>query len=149
MTQKTLTGKTMDELIKQLTAKLGIEESVANAATGKAMAMLKEHAGDELFGKISGLVPGASEAADQGAAPAAEAESGGMLGGLMGMASSALGGSAGETLGFGSDLSKAGLNTDQLGGFATLIVEFLKEKVGDEVMEQILAKVPMLKGLLG
>lgn len=140
----------MDELIKQLTAKLGIDESVANAATGKAMALVKEHAGEDLFGKISSAIPGASDAAEQAAAaPAEDAGGGGMLGGLMGMASSALGGSAGDALGLGADLSSAGLETDQVGGFATMVVEFIKEKVGGEVMEQILEKVPMLKSLMG
>ncbi|MFK8113775.1 MAG: DUF2780 domain-containing protein [Rubripirellula sp.] len=139
----------MDELIKQLTAKLGIDESVANAATGKAMALVKEHAGEDLFSKISSAIPGAGEVADQGAAEPAGEEGGGMLGGLMGMASSALGGSAGEALGIGKDLSSAGLEASQIGGFASMVVEFLKEKVGDEVMEQILAKVPMLKSLMG
>lgn len=141
----------MDELIQQLTSKLGIDPSVAGNATNKAMAMLKEHAGDDLFGKISSAVPGASEAATQGAAEEGPdaGGGGGMLGKLAGMASSALGGSAGSGLELGAVLSGAGLTTDQLGGFVSTVVEFLKDKVGDEVMEQVLAKFPVLKSLLG
>jgi hypothetical protein len=143
----------MDELIQQLTSKLGIDASVAGDATNKAMAMVKEHAGDDLFGKISAAIPGASEAATQGAAEPEEAgqadEGGGMLGKLAGMASSALGGSTGSGLELGAALSSAGLDTEQLGGFISTVVEFLKDKVGDEVMEQVLAKFPVLKSLLG
>ncbi len=142
----------MDELIQQLTSKLGIDASVATAATGKAMAMVKEHAGDDLFNKISAAVPGVGEAAQQAAeepATAAAAGGGGMLGKLAGMASGVLGGSAGSGLEMGAALSAAGLQTDQISGFASTIVAFLKEKVGDEVMDQILSKVPMLKSLIG
>ena len=140
----------MDELIAQLTSKLGIDSSVANNATGKALAMVKEYAGDDLFDKISSAIPGAGEAAEQGASATSGAAGGGggMLGKLAGMASDALGGSAGEAIELGSSLSAAGLDTSQIAGFAAMVVEFLREKVGDEVMDQILEKVPMLKSLV-
>ncbi|TWU60593.1 hypothetical protein Poly51_08710 [Rubripirellula tenax] len=142
----------MDELIAQLTSKLGIDESVANAATGKAMALVKQHAGDELFGKIASAIPGAVESAATGASDAgSDAASGGagMLGKLAGMASSALGGSAGGGLELGAALTGAGLEPDKMGGFVSMIVGFLKEKAGAEVMDQVMAKFPMLKTLLG
>jgi len=141
----------MDELIQQLTSKFGIDASVATAATGKAMAMVKEYAGDDLFDKVSAAVPGVSEAAQQAAEAPAEAAAagGGLLGKLAGMASNALGGSAGSGLELGAMLSSAGLQTDQISGFVSTIVDFLKEKVGDDVVDQILSKVPMLKSLIG
>ncbi|TWT50709.1 hypothetical protein Pla22_34520 [Rubripirellula amarantea] len=140
----------MDELIAQLTSKLGIDESVANLATGKAMAMVKQHAGDDLFAKISSAIPGAADIASSAASDAAEpVEGGGMLGKLAGMASSALGGSAGGGLELGAALTSAGVEPDKMGGFVTMLIQFLKDKVGDEVTEQILAKFPMLKTLLG
>ncbi len=138
----------MDELIEQLTSKLGIDPSVASAATDKAMALVKQHAGDDLFSKISAAIPGATEAAQQGASAEAS-DAGGMLGKLAGMASSALGGSAGGGLELGAALSSAGLDADKMGGFVAMIIEFLKDKVGDDVMEQVIAKFPMLKTLLG
>ena len=140
----------MDELIQQLTAKLGIDESVANAATGKAMAMVKEHAGDDLFGKIASAIPGASDVAEAGAEEALPSEGGGgMLGSLASMASSALGGSAGSGLELGAALGDAGLPTDKMGSFVSTIVAFLKDKAGDEVMDQVMDKFPMLKTLIG
>ena len=139
----------MDELIQQLTSKLGIDASVAKDATEKAMAMVKQHAGDDIFNKISSAIPGASEAASQGAAPAAEASGGAMLGKLARMASSVLGGSAGGGLELASSLTSAGVGTDKLGSFVSMLVEFIKEKAGKEVVDQVLAKFPMLKTLVG
>lgn len=140
----------MDELIAQLTGKLGIDASVANMATGKAMSLIKSHAGDDLFNKIAESIPGASEAATAGGEEATpSADGGGMFGKLAGMASGALGGAAGGGLELTSALGAAGLETDKMGGFVTTLVAFLKDKVGDEVMDQVLAKLPMLKTLLG
>jgi hypothetical protein len=139
---------TMDELIKQLTAKLGIDESVASAATGKAMAMVREQVGDELFDKIASAIPGTSEIADAGAETALPNEGGGgMLGSLASMASKALGGAAGGGLELGAALGDAGLPTDQMGSFITTVIAFLKDKVGSEVVDQVMDKFPMLKTL--
>lgn len=73
----------------------------------------------------------------------------GMLGKLAGMASAALGGSAGGGLEMASALTKTGVTSDQLGEFVTTVVNFLKEKAGKDVVDQVLAKFPMLKTLLG
>ena len=139
---------TMDELIQQLTSKLGIDSSVAGAAADKAMALVKEQAGDDLFSKISSAIPGASESADQGADASSDG-GGGMLGSLASAASGLMGGSAGNAVEFGSSLSAAGLDPSQLGSFATTVIDFLKEKVGSDVIDQVLDKVPMLKSLVG
>ena len=140
----------MDELIQQLVDKLGIDAATASSASGKAMAMVKEHAGDDLFSKISGAVPGAGEAADAAAAePAEESGGGGLLGSIKTMASGMLGGSAGGAVGLASALGSSGLKADQIGGFASTVINFLKEKLGEGTVDQILAKVPMLKSLVG
>jgi hypothetical protein len=146
-----LRKSTMDELIQQLVDKLGIDASTANNATGKAMALVKEHAGDDLFAKISGAIPGAGEAADAAAdePPQEDEGGGGLLGSIASMASSVLGGSGGDAVGLASALGSSGLKADQLAGFVSTIIEFLKDKLGDETVDQILAKVPMLKSLVG
>ncbi|TWU41607.1 hypothetical protein Q31b_30580 [Novipirellula aureliae] len=138
----------MDELIQKLTTQLGIPAGVANAAIGQAMAMLKEKVGDDLFSKVSGAIPGAENAASA-AKDAATSSSGGMMGALSGAASKMFGGGAGEAMELGASLKSAGLNSDQMGGFAQTLIDFIKDKLGDEVLEQILAKVPMLKTLVG
>ncbi len=140
----------MDELIQQLVDKLGIDPGTANAATGKAMALVKEHSGEDLFSKISAAIPGAASAAEGAADTTSGAtEGGGLLGSVASMASNLLGGSGGDAVGLASTLGASGLKADQIGGFVSTIVEFLKEKLGEETTDQILAKVPMLKSLLG
>ncbi len=139
----------MDELIQQLTSKLGIDASTANAATGKALAMVKEHAGEDLFSKISGAIPGAGEAASSADAAPAAASGGGLMGSLTSMATGLLGNKAGSALGMAAALKSTGLDSDKFGGFATTLVDFLRDKVGDDVVKQLLDKVPMLKGMIG
>ncbi|MEM6978177.1 MAG: DUF2780 domain-containing protein [Planctomycetota bacterium] len=140
----------MDELIKQITSQLGIDNETAQSGVGKTMAMLKDQAGDDLFSQISNSVPGIEQLISKASeSPAGDAAGGGMLGKLAGMASSALGGSAGGGLELGSALTSMGIDSSKLGPFVTLIVNFLKENVGDEIMDQILSKFPMLKTLLG
>ncbi|MEL7334651.1 MAG: hypothetical protein AAFN70_00365, partial [Planctomycetota bacterium] len=117
-------------------------------ATNTTMSMVKSQVGDDLFGKISSAIPGAQAAAESDA-PAAPASGGGLMGSLTSMASSALGGNAGGGLELVSSLTSGGLGADQVGGFATMFIDFIKAKVGDEVTEQILGKIPMLKSLLG
>ncbi len=138
----------MDELIQQLTSRLGIDASVAKTATAKAMAMVREHVGDDLFSKISAAIPGAHESAVEGAAAPA-GDSGGMLGKLIGMASTALGSEAGGGLELAASLTGAGVDKDKIGGFLELVIAYIKEKAGAEVVDQVLAKFPMLKTLLG
>ena len=42
-------------------------------------------------------------------------------------------------------LKDSGLGVDQVGGFATKIVAFIKDKAGDEMVGKVLAAVPALK----
>lgn len=139
----------MDELIAQLTAKLGIDSGVAESASQKAMAMVKEHAGDDLFAKISAAIPGADQAAAASVSETPAEGGGGMLGKLASMASSKLAGDAGGGLEMGAALASAGIQTDQIGGFVTTIIDFIRDKAGDQVMDQVLDKFPMLKTLMG
>lgn len=136
----------MDELIAQLSQQLGIDASVARNATNKAMSMVKEHAGEDLFSQITNAIP---EAEDAAAAEPTPGAGGGMLGKLAGMAAGALGGNAGGGLEMASALTSTGLKTDQVGGFVKTLLDFLRQKAGDGVVDQVLGKFPMLKQLLG
>lgn len=138
----------MDELIEKLTSQLGIDASTAKSATGKAMAMVKEQAGDDLFSKISGMVPGLGEAAEEGAAAQEDSGGGGLMGAIGGIAGGLLGGTAGDAAKMTQGLADSGLDPGQMGGFVSTVIEFLKEKLGDDMIEQLLAKVPALKGLM-
>jgi hypothetical protein len=132
----------MDEFIKQIAAKFGIPESVAQQAVSLIMSFLKKEGSSELFGMISSAIPGAEQAADQ--APELQ-DSGGLLGKVAGM----LGGTAGNSTALISALSNVGLSAEQLGGFGEAVLSFIKEKAGQQVNDLLLDQVPALKALLG
>jgi len=140
----------MDELIQRIVQQLGLDPSVANAGISKTMAMLKGQVGDDLFGQVSEAIPGAAEAASSGAEDASGTSAeGGLLGKLAGMASAALGDKAGGGLELASALSAVGIDSDQLSPFIKTVVDFLQENLDDDLVNQILSKLPMLKTLLG
>jgi hypothetical protein len=131
----------MDELIKQIATKFGIPESVAQQAVGMLMSFLKKEGSSELFGQIAAAIPGANQAADQAPEPQ---EAAGLLGKVAGM----LGGTTGKGAALASALTNTGLNSDQLAGFGEVVINFIKEKAGPQVVDQLLSQVPMLKSLL-
>lgn len=131
----------MEELIKQVTSRFGVSESDAQQAVSMVMSLLKKQGNDDLFGKIAAAIPGADQAADS--APAPE-ENAGLLGKVAGM----FGGNAGQGAALVSALSKTGLKADQLSGFGELVINFIKQKAGPQVVDQLVGQVPMLKALL-
>ncbi len=135
----------MDELIKQLTSQIGIDSSTANQAVGTVMSLLKKEGGDDLFSKIAAAIPGAQAAADTTPAPTESAGGGGLLGSVMGM----LGGSAGKGLALAAALKGLGISEDKLASFASIVIDFIKQKAGPDVVNQLIAKLPMLKAMLG
>lgn len=143
-------GNKMDELIEQLTSKLGIDASTAKSATGKTLKALEDNVGGDLFSKISSSIPGVGDLISQFGESGSQGSAGGssMLGKLAGMASSMLGEKAGSGLELGTTLAEAGLKPEKLGSFLTMIMDFIKDKAGAEVVDQVLEKFPMLKMLL-
>lgn len=146
--KKPAEGLKMDELLQQLTDRLGIDTSTAKSVTAKTMKMLEENVGGDLFSKISSAVPGLTDLIAGDSDPAEESAGGGLLGKLGGLASSVLGDRVGNGLELGTILSKAGIGSDKFGDFVETIVDFIREKAGADVLDQIFEKVPMLKSLL-
>lgn len=60
-----------------------------------------------------------------------------------------LGSNAGGGLEIASALASSGIPTEKLGPFVNLVLGFLKGKVGDDAVNQIVGKLPMLKAVLG
>lgn len=135
----------MDELIQQLTAQLGIDASTAKKAVGTVLSLLQSEGGEELFSKISAAIPGAASAAEETASPTESGGPAGILGTVAGM----LGGSAGKGFALASALKSIGVDEQDLAKFAGIVVDFLKQRLGPETVDQLLGKLPMLKSLLG
>lgn len=132
----------MDDFIKMATEKLGMGESETRSATGGVLGMLKGQLGDGVFSQIAEKIPGADAlAAEAETAAPAEEGGGGMLGGLVGKATSMLGmgGGAAGMLGM---LSNSGMDAAKGGSFLTMFAEFVKDKVGPELWGKIAGFIP-------
>ncbi|QDV67532.1 hypothetical protein Poly24_12320 [Rosistilla carotiformis] len=138
----------MDELIQQLTDRLGIDPSTAQGVAGKAMEIIKANVDESTFKSLASAIPGLDSIIMASATHDSGESGGGLLGKLAGMASGMLGGSAGNALEMGAALTEKGLPTDKLGEFVTMLIGFIKSKAGDDVLDQVFAKFPMLKSLV-
>lgn len=136
----------MQDFINDVVSKLGTDEGTAKAATGGILDLIKQNAdaGDvsEMFSKLDG-------AEDLLAAAPKEDAGGGGLMGSIGGALGALGGGGDSALGALSALSKSGLGLDKIGDFASLFMNFIKPKLGADLLGRLASKVPGLGSLLG
>lgn len=148
----------MQDFIAKAAGQFGISEDKVQGLVGGLLAKFRDDGDDADFNSLAEQVPGLGDmvsSADQ-AEPAAES-GGGLLGGLMGggggmggmlgKAASAVGaGGAMDVMGL---VQKSGLDISQAGGLVQSLMGFLKDKVGDDLIANLLDKVPAIKKLLG
>ena len=130
----------MEEIIKFISEKLKISESVARESVKVLLQFARKQTAGTEFEQYLARIPGA--AALLAEAPAAAAEAASPLGGLLG---GFLGGDAGKAL---SQLQAAGLDFSQVGPFLKAFVEKSREVAGPETVDEILKKVPALQALV-
>ncbi len=134
----------MEELISRLTSMLGIDESLANKAVGIILNLLKSAGPEDKVSQLLEAIPGASELLEQAGS---ESGGGGGLGAMMGSLGGMMGGSMGGAMGAMSALSElkeAGLSTDQVQGLGKEVLGFAREKVGEDVVGDIVSSIPGL-----
>ena len=138
----------MDEFIQMVTKQLGVSNETGKSATGGILKMIQDQIGGDLFAKVQEQLPGV-----QGLIGAAEksgaAETGGgggLMGSLTSMAGSLLGGKAKGLADITAALSKSGLSLDKIPQFLSLLVGFLKDKLGSDLFASVAAKLPELLG---
>ena len=130
----------MQDFIRDAAAKLGIGEDQAAGATGGMLDMIKEHADGADVSTMLDKIPGAADLMGKGG--------GGGGGGLLGAIGDAIGGGAGEALGFADILSKTGLDLDKLGGLLGMLKEYAEPLLGSDLVKRLLEKVPGIGDLL-
>lgn len=137
----------MDEFISMVTEKLGIGESEGKSATAGVLGMLKDQLDESSFKSVLEKLPGAeSLLADN---PTAEPKSGGggLLGSLTSMAGGLLGGGKSSGMaGMATALVGSGLGLDKIGDFVSMLMGYLKEKLGDDTFQSVLSAIPGLDG---
>jgi hypothetical protein len=138
----------MQEFISSAVKNLGISESVAKTSTSHVLKFIQGKLGGGDFSSLLEKLPGAS-ALMGSAEEEKSAGGGGLFGGLASAASSLVGGSAGEGLELAGKLKDSGLDADKVGGFASQLIGFIKEKAGGELVDKIVSAVPMLKQYMG
>jgi len=117
----------MDELIQQLVAKIGVDQSVAEQAVGMILGFLRKEGPSETVEELISSIPGASAAID--------ATSGG--GGLAGML-------GGGLMALGGKLMGLGLGMGDIQGLARELFKYGRAKIGSEKIDQIIAGTPGL-----
>lgn len=139
----------MDEFISMVTEKLGMSSDDAGSATGSVLNMVKQAIPADDFTGLLSKLPGADKLVDAAGGSSDQSDSGGgLLGGVANMASGVLGGNGGG-LDVMSSLSGLGLDPSKATSFVSMLFDFIKGKVGEDVVEGILEKVPMLKSVVG
>ena len=139
----------MDEFIQMVTKQLGVSDETGKSATGGIMKMIKDQVGGDLFAKVQEQLPGVQGllgAAEKSGGPEASGSGGGLMGSLTSMAGSLLGGKAKGLADITAALTKSGLSLDKAPQFISLLVGFLKDKLGSDLFASVAAKLPDLLG---
>ncbi len=135
----------MDEFIQLISAQLGLKPEKGKAATGSILSLIKEHLDEQTFAQISSKLPGVQQLIASGDSESAGG-GGGMLGSLTSMAGSLLGGKAKTVAEVTATLAKHGLSVDKIPQYLSMLIEFLKAKLGNDLFAKVAAKLPELLG---
>jgi hypothetical protein len=128
---------TMNEIVDQIAARVGIPAEVAEKALGMMLGFLQREAADGPVAKMIEAIPGASDLVAQYNG-AGETGGGGLLGSIMG----ALGG--GGIMALGQQLMSEGLGMGEITSLAKETLSIAEQHAGKEVVDEVVASVPGL-----
>ena len=136
----------IQDFIQMAAQHLGAPEGAVKSATSAVLGAVEKEADGGDFQQLLGAIPGAADLLK--GADGAEA-GGGLLGGLMGQAGSALGGNLGGAVGLLGMLQGTGLKSEQFGPFVSLFLKFVQSKAGKDLADRLLSQAPQLAKLAG
>jgi hypothetical protein len=122
----------MKELIDMLTGTLGVNAGQAEGGAAVLFKAAKDKLGEGEFSRLLGGLPGLSDLLKK-----APASGGGGLGGLLGGLAGAVGGNAALISTIVGGFGKLGLGTDDAKRFVPVVLDFLRKKVGPDVMTKL------------
>lgn len=120
----------MDEFIQLITKQMGISAADSKSATGNILKLIKDHLDEKTFARISDKLPDV-QALVSGSENAPS--SGGLMGSLSSLAGSMLGEKARGIADITAALTKAGISLDKIPQYLTMLIDFLKNKLGNEL----------------
>ncbi len=133
----------MDEIIKNISLKLNLPESVVRQGVGIILNFVKQKAAGTQFEHFIALLPGASGVLAN-APTSSSSAGGGLLGGLLGKMGGNLSAAA-EAVGA---LQNAGIPIDKAAPLASEFFDQAKAVAGPESVAALLDQIPALKSLL-
>ena len=122
----------MKELIDMLTGSLGVKANQAEGGAAVLFKAAKDKLGDGEFSKLLGDVPGLPDLMKK-----APASGGGGFGGLLGGIAGAMGGNAALISTVVGGFGILGLSTDDAKRFVPVVLDFLRKKVGPDVVSKL------------
>jgi len=135
--------QTMDEFIQLITKQMGISADDSRSATGSILKLIKDQLDDKTFSQLSDKLPGIQALVSSSQETAG---SGGLLGSLTSLAGSMLGDKAKGVADITAALTKSGISLDKIPQYLTMLMDFLKSKLGNELFASVAAKLPELLG---
>jgi hypothetical protein len=129
----------VDEIIKRVSERLGVSESVAREAIKVLLEFARKRAAGTRLEKLLMEIPGVRSLLAQTSPSGSRGLSG--LGSLVG-------GPVGDAAKAFFDLQSAGLKSDQIGPFVRTFVEKAREVFGPETVEEILTQIPALRAVV-
>ena len=129
----------MEELIKRISASVGIDENTAKTAIGHVLGFVQKELPEGPVADLINKLPGAQEAIDAAAAAPVEGF-GGLLGGLGGL----LGGAKGDIMALAGKLGGLGLDMGQMQKLSHEIFAHADQLIGKENVDKIIAAIPSL-----
>ncbi len=140
----------MQDLFARIATNIGVPEPLARKAVGMVLGYMQREGTDGSVVTMIESMPGAMELIAQfnGAETESNGSGGGMLGGLMGAASSLLGGSTGSLMALGQSLMAEGLSTSQIKGIGEETVAYARQHAGDETVDNAMKAIPGLSTIL-
>ncbi len=141
----------MQELFATIANKVGVPEPLAQKAVGMVLGYMQREGTDGSVVSMIESMPGAKELIAQfnGAETESSGSGGGMLGGLMGAASSLMGGNkSGGIMAMGQTLMAEGLDMGQIKGIAEETMSYARKHAGDETVDNAMKAIPGLSTIL-
>ena len=137
----------MEKILQSISTKLNLPESTVRSGVGILLNFLKQKAPGTPFANFLSAIPGAEAFLTSAPKPKVDAGSG-LLGGLLGKAGGLLGGDAVGVAGALSALQQAGIPMDKAAPLAGEFIQQAETVAGPEVVNALLAEVPVLRTFL-
>jgi len=129
----------MEELIKRISAAVGIDENTAETAIGHVLGFVQKELPQGPVADLINKLPGAQEAITAAATTPVEG-----LGAALGGLGSLLGGAKGDIMALVGKLSGIGLDMGQMQKLSHEIFAHAEEVIGKENVDKIIEAIPVL-----